>query len=106
MTDFTRISCQQANELCALEATQIIDVRDAAAYNEAHIKGAIHIDNASLTAYVEQADRDTALVIYCYHGNASQQASQFFIQQDFTAVYSVNGGFEQWRIELPEDLAT
>tara|TARA_B110000879_G_C10725522_1_gene338285 strand:- start:190 stop:510 length:321 start_codon:yes stop_codon:yes gene_type:complete len=106
MTDFTRISCQQANELCALEATQIIDVRDAAAYNEAHIKGAVHIDNASLTAYVEQADRDTALVIYCYHGNASQQASQFFIQQDFTAVYSVNGGFEQWRNELPEDLAT
>ena len=50
MTDFTRISCQQAKELCDLEATQIIDVRDAAAYNEAHIKGAVHIDNASLTA--------------------------------------------------------
>lgn len=105
MTEFTRISCQQASELCKAEFTQIIDVRDAISYSEAHIKNAVHIDNNSLTAFVAQADPDTALVIYCYHGNSSQQAGQFFVQQDFSQVYSVDGGFEQWRIELPADIA-
>jgi len=104
MTDFKRISCQQASDLCKLEGTQIVDVREAAVYNQAHIKGAVHIDNNSLTNFVAEADQDAALVIYCYHGNSSQQAGQFFTQQDFTQVYSVDGGFEQWRVELPEDL--
>lgn len=104
MSGFKRISCQQAHELSQISSTQIIDVRDGGAYSEAHIKGAVHIDNQSLAAFVEQADPDAPLVIYCYHGNSSQQAGQFFAQQDFTEVYSVDGGFEQWRMDLPEDL--
>ncbi len=104
MTEFTRISCRQASELCQVEGTQIIDVRDASSYKQAHIKEAVHIDNNSLTEFVAQANPDKALVIYCYHGNSSQQAGQFFVQQDFTEVYSVDGGFEEWRITLPEDL--
>jgi len=105
MTEFTRISCQQASELCKIKGTQIVDVREAAAYNEAHIKNAVHIDNSNLTNFVAEAEPDAALVIYCYHGNSSQQAGQFFTQQDFTKVYSVDGGFEQWRVDLPADLA-
>ena len=105
MTDFTRISCQQASEICQLETTQIIDVRDSEAYAEAHIKNAAHIDNSNLMNFVAEANPNAALVIYCYHGNSSKQASQFFIQQDFTTVYSVDGGFDQWRSELPDDLA-
>lgn len=104
MTEFTRISCLQASELCKLEGTQIIDVRDAATYKQAHIKKAVHIDNNNLAEFVAQADPDKALVIYCYHGNSSQQAGQFFVQQDFTKVYSVDGGFEEWRTLKPEDL--
>lgn len=104
MTEFTRISCRQASELCKAEGTQIIDVRDATTYKQAHIKEAVHIDNNNLAEFVAQADPDKALVIYCYHGNSSQQAGQFFVQQDFTLVYSVDGGFEEWRIALPEDL--
>ncbi|MBT5923233.1 MAG: thiosulfate sulfurtransferase, partial [Cellvibrionales bacterium] len=56
MTDFTRISCQQASEICQLETTQIIDVRDSEAYAEAHIKNAAHIDNSNLMNFVAEAN--------------------------------------------------
>lgn len=104
MSDLKRINCQQASELCAKESSQIIDVRDAGSYQSSRIKDALHIDNASLGAFIDNADPEAALVIYCYHGNSSQQAGYYFIEQGFTDVYSVDGGFEQWKLEHPQDL--
>lgn len=104
MTDFKRISCQAASELIKQSGTQVIDVRDQQSFASGHIKDALFIDNAALTDFIASANADAALVIYCYHGNASQQAGQFFIQQGFEQVYSVDGGFEQWKLEFPNDL--
>lgn len=106
MPELKRISCEQASTLCAQDATQLIDIRDGASFSASHISQAQHIDNQSLNDFVAAADTEQPLVIYCYHGNSSQQAGQFFIQQGFTDVYSVDGGFEQWRLELPDDLAS
>jgi len=103
--ELQRISCAQASVLCRDAETQIIDIRDSGSFAAAHIALASHIDNATLQGFVASANSDKPLVIYCYHGNSSQQAGQFFIQQGFTEVYSVDGGFEQWRVEHPEDLA-
>jgi thiosulfate sulfurtransferase len=44
----------------------------------------------------------TPVVVCCYHGNSSQSAAQFLVEQGFTEVYSLNGGFEQWKVSYPQ----
>jgi thiosulfate sulfurtransferase len=43
-------------------------------------------------------------VVCCYHGISSQQAAQFLVSQDFTDVYSLDGGFTQWQLQFPEHI--
>ncbi|MDE0931482.1 MAG: rhodanese-like domain-containing protein, partial [Halioglobus sp.] len=45
------------------------------------------------------ADRDQPLLIYCYHGNSSQGAADYFFNQGFEDVYSMDGGYEAWRLK-------
>jgi len=44
-------------------------------------------------------------VVCCYHGISSQQAAQFLISQDFTEVYSLDGGFTDWQLQYPDAVA-
>lgn len=105
MPELKRINCEQASALCTQADTQLIDVRDSGSFSASHIRQAQHIDNQSLADFIASADDEKPLVIYCYHGNSSQQAGHYFIQQGFTDVYSVDGGFEEWRLAFPNDLA-
>lgn len=83
-------------------ATQLADIRDEQSYQLGHIAGATHLANHNLQDFIESADPDAPLIIYCYHGNSSQSAAQFFIEKDFTEVYSMDGGFEEWRQHYPQ----
>lgn len=96
MSAFKRISVAEAKSLMAEGNTTVVDVRDAQSYATACIDGAIHISNDNLGTFVNEADKDVALIVYCYHGNSSQAAAQFFAQHGFSNVYSMDGGFEAW----------
>jgi thiosulfate sulfurtransferase len=97
---FTRISIQQANELIEAKAS-VVDVRDPQAFQAGHIEGAILLDNNSVDSFIQNTAKDAAVVVYCYHGNSSQQAGQFLAEQGFEQVYSVDGGFEAWKSCYP-----
>ncbi|CRR54182.1 Thiosulfate sulfurtransferase GlpE [Pseudomonas aeruginosa] len=45
-------------------------------------------------------------MVVCYHGNSSQSAAAYFIQQGFSDVYSLDGGFELWRSVYPADTSS
>lgn len=95
----------QVNELAKLLETDspvIADIRDIGSYQAGHIKGAIHLTNESLAEFIRTTDIDAPVVVCCYHGNASQQAAQFLVSQDFTNVYSLDGGFSAWQLQHPE----
>jgi len=99
----------QVNELQPLlvatdtEVTPIVvDIRDENSFNASHISNAIHLTNESLAEFLRTADMDAPVVVCCYHGVSSQQAAQFLISQDFTDVYSLDGGFTQWQMLYPE----
>jgi thiosulfate sulfurtransferase len=81
----------------------VLDIRDAAAFANNHITGAIHLTNESITDFMREADLDAPTVICCYHGISSQQAAQYLISQDFTDVYSLDGGFTEWQSAYPND---
>ncbi|WNC71941.1 thiosulfate sulfurtransferase GlpE [Thalassotalea psychrophila] len=82
----------------------VVDIRDANSYAISHISGAIHLSNEGLSDFLREADFDAPTVVCCYHGISSQQAAQFLISQDFTDVYSLDGGFELWSNSYPQHI--
>lgn len=82
----------------------VVDIRDANSYAISHIPGAIHLTNDVLSDFLREADFDAPTVVCCYHGISSQQAAQFLISQDFTDVYSLDGGFELWASSYPQNI--
>lgn len=99
---FTRISGIQAKTLMEQQGAQVVDIRDEQSYQLSHIKSAQHIDNHSISGFLETADKNAPLIVCCYHGNSSQSAAGFFAEQGFAEVYSLDGGFEDWRNHYPE----
>lgn len=97
---FKRIDTVTARQLIAASpenGLQIVDVRDERSYEGAHIEGAHHLDNTTLSEFLQSADQDKPLLVYCYHGNMSQGAAAFFAEQGFVEAYSLDGGFEAWQ---------
>lgn len=83
----------------------IVDIRDATAFSGGHIEGAIHLTNESLPDFLREADPDAPVVVCCYVGQSSQQAAQFLVSQDFTQVYSLDGGFSLWQLQYPDKIS-
>jgi len=95
----------QLHQSLADKTYVVVDIRDPASFQSGHIPGSIHLTNESLPDFLREADMDAPVVVCCYHGHSSQQAAQFLISQDFTDVYSLDGGFTQWQAEHPADVA-
>ncbi|PJI48395.1 MAG: thiosulfate sulfurtransferase GlpE [Pseudomonas sp.] len=102
MSDFKRIAPDQAQQLRDSGA-RVVDIRDPQSYAMGHISGSQHIDNHSVADFIRGADMDAPLVVVCYHGNSSQSAAAYFVQQGFSEVYSLDGGFELWRSVYPAE---
>jgi thiosulfate sulfurtransferase len=101
MNEFKRISTGEAKTLIDSKGANLVDIRDEQSFQQAHIHNAVHLDNTSLQVFIETADPDKPLVVYCYHGNSSQSAAQFLYEKGFEDVYSMDGGFEVWRQQFP-----
>lgn len=84
----------------------VVDIRDEGAFANGHITDAYHLTNESLANFLRDADLDSPVVVCCYHGHSSQQAAQFLVSQDFTKVYSLDGGFTQWKSQYPENISS
>ena len=80
----------------------LADIRDEASYNNGHISGATLLDNSGIQTFIESTDLDQALIIYCYHGNSSQNAADWLSEQGFSDVVSLDGGYEVLRQRFPE----
>ena len=97
MNGFSRISVAQAHSIIEQEDPVIVDLRDPRSYGTAHIEGAVHLNNDSVSLFLEQTGRERTVIVYCYHGNSSIGAGQFLAEQGFTRVLSMDGGYEAWR---------
>ncbi|WP_417579810.1 thiosulfate sulfurtransferase GlpE [Nitrincola sp.] len=101
MSQFKAIAPQAAATLLE-QGAAIVDIRDQNSFNASHIVQAHNLNNDNLPVFLQQADRNQALIIYCYHGISSQSAADFLAGQGFSEVYSLDGGFEQWKLQFPE----
>ena len=86
-------------------AAAVFDVRDIASYQKAHVEGAAHLSEDRLLAWMRRLAKETPVVIYCYHGNASKTFAQMFIDFRYTRVFSVDGGYEPLAVALAAGVA-
>jgi len=92
------ISVSEAAELMQSKSTTLLDIRDASSFQAGHIADAIHVSNENVEAVVNSLDKDKPVIIYCYHGNSSKGAADYFDSLGFTQSYSVDGGYEVWKL--------
>ena len=79
----------------------LADIRDPGSFSASNIENAIHVSNDNLEDFLSKADINKPLVVYCYHGNSSKGAAEFFLSKGYKEVYSMDGGFELWRGKFP-----
>lgn len=94
---YRRISIDEAKALIDQGGVTLADVRDADAYRASRIENAIHVQHETMDEFLAVAEKSKPLIIYCYHGNSSQGAANYFDGLGFEEVYSVDGGYEAWR---------
>ncbi len=102
MEQFECISVQQAQERLAQGDAVMVDIRDPNSFAAAHAAGAFHLTNVSLSTFMQQTDFSKPVLVMCYHGNSSKSAAQYLLTQGFDQVYSIDGGFEAWRLAFPQ----
>ena len=94
---FKQVSYDEAKKILNQKEVIIADVRDIESYEDGHIKNAVHLSVSALQDFCDNSDKTQAIIVYCYHGISSQSVAQHLVDQGFTEVYSLIGGYEAWR---------
>jgi molybdopterin/thiamine biosynthesis adenylyltransferase/rhodanese-related sulfurtransferase len=89
----------EADALRQRGAAVLLDVREAAEWDQGHVTGARHVSRSYLEQDVEAAipDKGTPLVLYCAGGIRSLFAAQTMAAMGYTDVSSMRGGFQAWK---------
>lgn len=95
--EIPQIQIHDAKAQLDLKQSLFIDIRDPGSYRAAHIPGAMHLHDGNVQEFLQSADKSQPVVVYCYHGNSSLGATAFLLENGFTDVTSMSGGFEAWR---------
>lgn len=103
---FKHMQVSDLHEVLNNKTHVVVDIRDAASFANGRITDALHLTNENLADFLRDADPDDPVVVCCYHGHSSQQAAQFLVSQDFTQVYSLDGGFTQWQLQYPDKISS
>ncbi|QXX74764.1 rhodanese-like domain-containing protein [Methylovirgula sp. HY1] len=93
---FERVNVDFARDLINNAEPLILDTRDIGSYENGHIDGAEFVNDSNIGNFLMSTPKDKPVLIYCYHGNASQVRAQTFTDFRFKKVYSLDGGFEGW----------
>lgn len=93
------ISVDQANQLIHEGEVSILDIRDPQSFMQGHIKNSLHVSNSNVEEIIRTLDKSMPLIIYCYHGNSSKGAAEYFYNMGFESSFSVDGGFEEWKLK-------
>jgi len=97
MTNYINISVADAKNSLQMDNLLILDCRTTADYKAGHLENALHLHDGLRESLVKRGDKQRTILIYCYHGHASQHVAQFFADFGFSHVYSLEGGYTAWQ---------
>jgi thiosulfate sulfurtransferase len=92
------ISVSEAVIIMQSNTATLLDIRDQNSFQAGHIADAIHLSNENVDEVVNSLDKEKPVIIYCYHGNSSKGAADYFYNLGFKKSYSVDGGYEVWKL--------
>ena len=92
-----RVNVVEATSLLNSDAVTIVDIRDRQSFEIDHMQNAHHITGKNAKDFIKKTDKEQPLLVYCYHGNSSQVAAEYFFENGFNQVYTLDGGFDIWR---------
>lgn len=75
MDQFATISVEQAREYWQRGDPVLVDIRDPQSFAAGHPRGAFHLTNDTLPAFLAQHDAARPVLVLCYHGNSSKGAA-------------------------------
>lgn len=100
--DAPEISVEALHELrTRAQPHRLLDVREESEWRLARIEGAELLPLSRLARELDAAlpadlEKDTTIVVVCHHGVRSAEVTAWMRQQEFTQVYSLDGGLEAW----------
>jgi rhodanese-related sulfurtransferase/rubrerythrin len=74
----------------------LLDVRQPAEYEQAHLPGAKLIPLPQLADSIEKLDPQKPTIVYCAVGGRSRMAAQLLTHHGLQEVYQVEGGIQAW----------
>jgi len=90
---FRRLTVTEVGPWCAAHPNALLlDTRDAASHARDGWPGAVRLCSDNQDDLLLRTARTRPLLIYCYHGNASQTWAQMFADFGFTEVSDLIGG--------------
>lgn len=92
---------QQLNEN---RSVLLLDVREPHEYDIVHLEGARLIPLNELPQNVDSLNPAQETVVYCHHGTRSLYATAFLLQNGFANVKNLEGGIDQWAVEIDTTL--
>ena len=93
---FRCISVEEAKQILDNENPTIIDIRDQNSFSNGHIDNAIHVEDLDIDNFLKDKNKNETILIYCYNGNSSKSAANFFVQHGFEKVLSMDEGYSGW----------
>lgn len=77
----------------------LVDVREQAEWDEAHIDGAIFLPLSQLEARFAELPKDKALILQCRSGKRSMNAAIFLKDNGYSDLTNLEGGIMAWMDE-------
>ena len=96
MDTYKTINVTDAIDLIKTGKVILADIRDRESYMQSHISDAVHLTQDNLEEFKNNLDPDKIIILYCYHGNNSVGAAQYFTNLGYQNVYSLDGGFSEY----------
>lgn len=96
MYTYQCVSIAEAERMISDSNTLVLDMRDIRFYLGGHHPKALHLNDTNLRSLLKHMDKHIPILIYCHHGNSSQDMAQLFADFGFRNCYSLDGGYEAW----------
>jgi thiosulfate sulfurtransferase len=97
MKPYKTVSSTEAKQLIDDGSAMILDCRDLKDYRVGHIENAMHVHEQLRDSLLHKGDKSKPMLIYCYYGHASEHLAEMFGDFGFKEVYSLAGGYADWK---------
>lgn len=75
----------------------VLDAREDRHHAQGHLDGSMRLDGRNHERLLMREARNRPVLIYCYHGHASQTYAEMFVDFGFEVVADLIGGWDAWQ---------